>query len=157
MTKPRYQEVQAARIPRAQTPDGRARGVIIAGEALGVRAVIDTITPVVYQDWTLDPGADVSIAIAADHRVMVYAFQGAIEIGERELRDGQLAVLGAGEIVQLRASRPGRVLLLAGVPHREPVARYGPFVMNTEEELVQAIRDFQSGRMGEITRTAQVG
>jgi redox-sensitive bicupin YhaK (pirin superfamily) len=157
MTQPRYQEVQAARIPRAQTPDGRARGVIIAGEALGVRAVIDTITPIVYQDWTLDPGADVSIAIAPDHRVMVYAFEGVIEIGAREVREGQLAVLGAGEIVQLRASRPGRVLLLAGVPHREPVARYGPFVMNTEEELVQAIRDFQSGRMGEITRTAQVG
>jgi quercetin 2,3-dioxygenase len=157
MTKPRYQEVQAARIPRAQTPDGRARGVIIAGEALGVRAVIDTITPIVYQDWTLDPGAEVSIAIPADHRVMVYAFEGAIEIGAREVRDGQLAVLGAGEIVQLRASSQGRVLLLAGVPHREPVARYGPFVMNTEEELVQAIRDFQSGRMGEITRTAQIG
>jgi redox-sensitive bicupin YhaK (pirin superfamily) len=73
---------------------------------------------------------------------MVYAFEGAIEIGAREVRDGQLAVLGAGEIVQLRTSRPGRVLLLAGVSHREPVARYGPFVMNTEEELVQAIRDF---------------
>jgi redox-sensitive bicupin YhaK (pirin superfamily) len=157
MTKPRYQEVQAVGIPRAQTPDGRARGVIIAGEALGVRAVIDTITPIVYQDWTLDPGADVSIAIARDHRAMVYAFEGAVEIGGREVRDGQLAVLGDGDIVRLRASTSGRVLLLAGVPHQEPVARYGPFVMNTKDELVQAVRDFQSGRMGEITRTAQVG
>jgi quercetin 2,3-dioxygenase len=157
MTKPRYQEVQAARIPRAQTPDGRARGVIIAGEALGVRAVIDTITPIVYQDWTLDAGADVSIAIGREHRALVYAFQGALEIGGREIREGQLAVLGDGDTVRLRSSTSGRVLLLAGVPLREPVARYGPFVMNTEQELVQAVRDFQSGRMGEITRTAQVG
>ncbi len=157
MTKPRYQEVKAAGIPRAQSPDGRARGVIIAGEALGVRAVIDTITPIVYQDWTLDPGADVGIAIAPDHRAIVYAFEGAVEIGGREVREGQLAVLGEGDTVRLRASRSGRVLLLAGVPHREPVARHGPFVMNTHDELVQAVRDFQSGRMGEITRTAQVG
>ncbi len=157
MTKPRYQEVPAARIPRAQTPDGRARGVIIAGEALGVRAVIDTITPIVYQDWTLDPGADVSIAIAPEQRAMVYAFQGAVEIGGRAVRDGQLAILGDGDTVRLTASKAGRVLLLAGVPHREPVARYGPFVMNTERELMEAVRDFQSGRMGEITRTARIG
>ena len=66
-------------------------------------------------------------------------------------------MLGDGDTVRLRASRSARALLLAGVPHREPVARYGPFVMNTQDELVQAVRDFQSGRMGEITRTAQVG
>ncbi len=157
MTKPRYQEVQAAGIPRAQTPDGKARGVIIAGEALGVRAVIDTITPIVYQDWTLDAGGDVEIALAPEQRAVVYAFQGAVELGGREVRDGQLAVLGEGEVVRLRSTSGGRVLLLAGVPHREPVARYGPFVMNTEAELVQAVRDFQSGKMGEITRTAQIG
>jgi hypothetical protein len=71
---------------------------------------------------------------------------------------GQLAVLGPGDTVRLRAgTEPGRLLLLAGVPLREPVARYGPFVMNTEQEIVTAVRDFQSGRMGEITRTAKVG
>jgi redox-sensitive bicupin YhaK (pirin superfamily) len=157
MTKPRYQEVQASGIPRAQTADGLARGVIIAGEALGVRAVIDTLTPIVYQDWTLDAGADVSIAIAAEQRAMVYAFEGAVEIGGQQVRDGQLAVLGDGDVVRLRAAQAGRVLLLAGVPHREPVARYGPFVMNNAQELEQAFRDFRSGRMGEITRTAQIG
>ena len=75
----------------------------------------------------------------------------------REIRDGQLAVFGNGDLVRLRADGPGRLLLLAGAPLREPVARYGPFVMNTEQEIVAAIRDFQSGRMGEITRTAKVG
>ena len=88
---------------------------------------------------------------------MVYAFEGAVEIGERTVRDGELAILGDGEAVRLRSAEGGRILLLAGVPHREPVARYGPFVMNTERELEQAFRDFQSGRMGEITRTAQIG
>ena len=152
MTKPRYQEVQAARIPRVASPDGKAHGVIIAGEALGVRAVIDTYTPIVYQDWTLAPGGEVSIAISADHRAMVYAFEGAIEVAGQSIRDGQLAILGEGEVVRLQSAASGRALLLAGVPLREPVARYGPFVMNTEAELVQAVRDFQAGRMGEIAR-----
>ncbi len=74
------------------------------------------------------------------------------------MRDGHLALLGEGDAVRLLgADKPGRLLLLAGVPLNEPVARYGPFVMNSEEEIVQAVRDFQSGRMGEITRTASIG
>jgi quercetin 2,3-dioxygenase len=158
MTRPRYQEVSHQRIPGASTADGKARGKIIAGEALGVHAVIDTMTPIVYQDWTLDPGGDVTVPVPAGARALVYVFDGAIEIGERreEVPEGQLAVLGPGEAVRLRGGR-GRALLLAGAPLREPVARYGPFVMNTQQEIVDAIRDFQSGRMGEITRTAQVG
>jgi redox-sensitive bicupin YhaK (pirin superfamily) len=68
-----------------------------------------------------------------------------------------MALLGPGEAVRLRgAGQPGRLLLLAGVPLGEPVARYGPFVMNTEAEIIQAACDFQSGRMGEITRTADL-
>jgi redox-sensitive bicupin YhaK (pirin superfamily) len=68
-----------------------------------------------------------------------------------------MALLGEGDAVRFRgAAAGGRLLLLAGVPIREPVARYGPFVMNTQQELVEAVRDYQSGRMGEITRTAEV-
>jgi hypothetical protein len=76
----------------------------------------------------------------------------------REVRDGQMALLGPGDTARLRggAQAPGRLLLLAGVPIAEAVARYGPFVMNTQQELVEAVRDYQSGRMGEITRTAEV-
>ena len=159
MTRPRYQEVPAARIPEATTADGLARVRVVAGEALGARAVIDTHTPVVYQDWSLKNGADVTVAIPADHNAMVYVFEGSALIGDkgREIRDGQLAVLGPGDAVRLRgAAAGGRLLLLAGVPHGEPVAHHGPFVMNTREELVQAVRDFQSGKMGEITRSAEV-
>src|SRR5207245_2573046 len=76
----------------------------------------------------------------------------------RTIQEGQLAVLGTGDAVRLCANDvPGRLLLLAGIPLREPVARYGPFVMNTEQEILAAIRDYQSGRMGEITRTARIG
>jgi redox-sensitive bicupin YhaK (pirin superfamily) len=155
MTRPRYQEVPAERIPQAASPDGKARVHVVAGEALGARAVIDTHTPIVYQDWTLDAGADVSVAIPASQNALAYVFEGSARVGEREVREGQAAILGTGDEVRLRGG-PGRLLLLAGEPLRERVAHYGPFVMNNDEELLQAMRDFQSGRMGEITRTARV-
>lgn len=76
----------------------------------------------------------------------------------RTVKSGQLALLGEGDAVRLRgAPGSGRLLLLAGVPIGEPVARYGPFVMNTADELETAFRDYRTGRMGEITRTARVG
>jgi redox-sensitive bicupin YhaK (pirin superfamily) len=157
LSQPRYQEVAAARIPQAQTADGLARVKIIAGSALGVNAVIETHTPIVFQDWTLQRGADVTIDIAREQQVLAYVFDGAIEIEGRSVRDGQMAILGDGDAVRLTGGAGGRLLLLAGVPHREPVARYGPFVMSTEQELFEAFRDYQSGRMGEITRSARVG
>jgi hypothetical protein len=159
MMRPRYQEVPSAGIPTAATPDGKARVRVIAGEALGVRAVIDTRIPIVYQDWQLDEGADVLLPLAREEHAMAYVFQGGVLVGERgrEARDGQLALLGDGDAVRFRGvPGGGRLLLLAGTPLREPVARYGPFVMNTEAELRQAIADFRSGKMGEITRTAEV-
>lgn len=158
LTQPRYQEVSAAKIPEARTADGLARAKVIAGSALGVTALIETHTPIVFQDWTLEPGADVTIEIAADHQALAYVFEGAVTIEGREVRDGQMAILGDGDAVRLEgAAEAGRLLLLAGVPHREPVARYGPFVMTSERELIEAFHDYQSGRMGEITRTARVG
>jgi quercetin 2,3-dioxygenase len=158
MTQPRYQEVASAKIPTAQTADGLARVRVIAGEALGARAIIDTLTPIVYQDWSLEPGADVTLPLAAEQQALVYVFGGSARVGDQDspVADGQLALLTVGDSVRLRATEDARLLLLAGVPLKEPVARYGPFVMNTQQEIQQAFRDYQSGRMGEITRTAQV-
>src|ERR1700690_3872984 len=157
MTTPRYQEIPAARIPSAETPDGRVRVRVVAGEALGARAVIETHTPIVYQDWAIDDGGDVTTPLPRDHQALVYVFQGGILLGgeNRLVKDGQMAILGAGDSVRFRgAPGGGRLLLLAGVPLGEPVARYGPFVMNRQDEIADAVRDYQTGRMGEITRTA---
>jgi redox-sensitive bicupin YhaK (pirin superfamily) len=160
MSRPRYQEIPAAKIPTAATADGHARVRVIAGEALGVRAVIDTNTPIIYQDWSLDADGDVTVSVPRDHRALVYLFGGSVRVGDegKPVSDGQLAILGPGDTVRLRGASagPARLLLLAGVPLGEPVARYGPFVMNTEDEIMQAVRDFQTGRMGEITRTADL-
>ncbi len=159
MSQPRYQELGPANIPVATTDDGLASVRIIAGEALGVTASINTVTPIVYQDWTLRPGARVQVQVPADHQVVLYVFAGAIEVGASKVSvaDGQLSILGDGDWVGFSADQPARVLLLGGVPLREPVARYGPFVMNTEAELQQAFADYRSGRLGEITREARIG
>jgi redox-sensitive bicupin YhaK (pirin superfamily) len=159
MTRPRYQEYASRELPVAKSADGKATVRVIAGEALGARAVIETRTPIVLQDWTLQPGADVRVEVPRDLHAFVYVFEGSARVGAAgsEVREGQMAVLGPGTTVRLAgANGPGRLLLLAGAPIREPVARYGPFVMNTRDELIQAVDDFQSGKMGEITRTAQV-
>jgi redox-sensitive bicupin YhaK (pirin superfamily) len=135
---------------------------VVAGEALGARAVIETNTPIVFQDWSLHAGADVTVPLQRDHQALIYVFEGAVIAGSeaKTIREGQLALFGSGDSVRLRGSAQvnerGRLLLLAGVPIAEPVAHYGPFVMNTEQELVQAMRDYQAGRMGEITRTAKL-
>lgn len=160
MMQPRYQELPAAKLPRAQTEDGRARVILVAGEALGARAAIETQTPIVYQDWSLADGADVTLPLSPDHRALAYVFAGEVRLGDegRIARSGQLALLGDGDAVRMQgAPGGGRLLLLAGVPIGEPVARYGPFVMNTADELEAAFRDYRTGRMGEITRTARVG
>ncbi|HMI88922.1 MAG TPA: pirin family protein, partial [Polyangiaceae bacterium] len=160
MTTPRYQEVQAAKVPRARSEDGRAEVNVIAGSALGIRAVIETHTPIVFQDWKLESGADVTVEVKDEQRALVYVFEGTAQVGDAgaEVGEGRMGILGEGGAVRLRAApgRRARLLLLAGVPLAEPVARYGPFVMNTEQELLQAFQDFRSGKMGEITRTAQI-
>jgi len=154
---PRYQEVPAAGIPVGRSSDGLAEVRVVAGEALGARAVIETRTPIFFQDWTLRPGAQVTLPLPAEHQASAYLFGGEALVAGTPVRDGQLALLGPGDAVELGAPKaatlPARLLLLSGVPLREPVARYGPFVMNTPEEIHQAIVDFQAGRMGEIRRS----
>lgn len=160
LTQPRYQEVSSSEIPRAKSEDGLAEVRVVAGEAFGASAVINTHTPIIYQDFTMKPGGEFIERYPADHRLLLYVFRGAVEIGDErsKVEDGQLALLGEGESIRVRvpedADEDARFLLLGGVPMNEPVARYGPFVMNTKDELMQAFRDFESGKMGDITRSA---
>ena len=154
MTAPRYQEIEATRIPQAHSADGLARVRVIAGSALGVSARIDTHTPFVYQHWILQPGASVQQPLAADHNGLLYVFRGVVDAAGTALQDGQMGVMGAGDTIEFSvpetASGEAHLLLLGGVPLHEPVVQHGPFVMNTEAEINQAIRDYQLGRMGVI-------
>jgi redox-sensitive bicupin YhaK (pirin superfamily) len=154
MTAPRYQEVKAAQIPEAGSDDGLAKVRVIAGEALGVSARIDTHTPIVYLHWTLKPGAKVSQALPEDHNGLLFVFSGALDSAGVRLDDGQMGVLGNGDTVELSVPESAQgttgLLLLGGVPLNETVVQRGPFVMNTEAEIAQAVKDYQMGRMGEI-------
>lgn len=103
MVEPRYQEVRRSAIPTAQSEDGQASVVVVAGEALGVSAAIETHTPIWYQDWTLEPGAEVELPVPEDFTLAAYVFAGRARVGSpgRGLRDGQLARFGAGDRVLL--------------------------------------------------------
>ena len=155
MIAPRYQEIPSASIPVATSPDGTVRVKVIAGEALGVKAAIETRTPILYQHFTLQPGASIVHAVPRDYRVFAYALSGKGMYGEErhEIDARQMVVFNDdGDTVTLAAgAEPLEVLLLGGVPLKEPVVRYGPFVMNTEAEIRQAVLDYQAGRMGQIT------
>lgn len=151
--RPRYQEVKASRLPKAVTPDGLAKVTVIAGRALGVAATIETRTPILYQHWTLAPGAKVAQPIDVAMQAFAYVFKGSAMVAGREVKEGQLALLSEGDVVELSAlAESTELLLLAGQRLNEPLARYGPFVMNTEAELHEAVRDFQAGRLGQIER-----
>lgn len=155
MMAPRYQEVPASGIPVAEGAGGRARVRVIAGEAFGARAAIDTRTPIAYLHFSLGAGAEVVQPVPADHNAFAYVFAGEARFGpaDRTGADGELIMFGKeGEAVRMAAAAPAEVLLLTGQPLGEPVARYGPFVMNTRQELVQAFEDYQSGRFGRIGR-----
>jgi len=155
MMPPRYQDIQATQIPTAQTADGKVTVRVVAGEALGAKAVIDTRIPIMFLHYILEPGAQISQPVATDFNIFAYVFNGAGQFGSQAASSGQMVIFAPdGDEVSFAvptdATEPLEILLLGGVPIKEPVARYGPFVMNTEAEIYQAIEDYQSGKMGAI-------
>lgn len=157
MIAPRYQEIPAASIPTAVSDDGLVTARVIAGEALGARAVTSTRTPVIYLHFTIKPGGVVRQSVTGEYNAFAYIIDGAGLFGAENERagDGQMVLFAQdGDEVRIEnpedADAPLEVLLIAGVPLNEPVARYGPFVMNTEAEIRQAIEDYRTGRMGAI-------
>jgi quercetin 2,3-dioxygenase len=159
MVAPRYQDIEAEQVKLASSPDGGALVRVIAGEVAGLRGPGITHTPIALVHATLQPGARLELPWDPAFNCLVYAFAGSGAVGPEAtaLGAGQLAVLGPGEVVELvadpeQSSRHGtfEALILGGTPLREPVAAYGPFVMNTEAEIRQAFEDFEAGRLGTI-------
>lgn len=151
MTQPRYQEFAPDRIPQVQPAQGVNVKVIAGrvGEVAG--PIVQPATEPVYLDIELAPGAAWRHALPEGHNAFAYMFEGDGTVGEgeavRALASQELGVLIGGPVFQLRAGESGaRAILVAGAPLREPVARYGPFVMNTKQEVMQAFVDFQEGR-----------
>lgn len=156
MNPPRYQEVPANNIPATQSKDGKTRVLVIAGEAMGLSAVIDTYIPITYLHYTLLPGARHSQSLPAKCNAFVYVINGNVQVGAEKtvVREGQMVQLGSGDCVTIQVDKSEDqkcdLIILAGEPVNEPIARHGPFVMNTETEIKQAIRDYQEGKMGVI-------
>ena len=157
MTKPRYQEIPHAQIPQSTSEDGLVTVRVIAGEAMGQHAVIETHTPIMYLHYSIEPGGVVTQPLPAEYNAFAYLIDGAGLFGGASERanDGQMVMFAQdGELIRIEnpADAQSRldVLLIAGVPLNEPVTRYGPFVMNTEGEIRQAFEDFARGRMGAI-------
>jgi hypothetical protein len=150
MTAPRYQEISPPEIPSVSLPNG-ASAKVIAGELAGVRGPINGIaTAPLMLDIALPADGTATVPVPTGHTAFLYPFVGAIALGESPDRigHGNLVVLGAGDAVRVTAAPGGdsRVLLVAGRPLAEPMARYGPFVMNTPQEIRQAAIDYQAGR-----------
>jgi redox-sensitive bicupin YhaK (pirin superfamily) len=147
MSDPAYQEFGASAIPEAAGEGARVR--VLAGEYGGRQGVIrDPDTEVVYLDVALDAGTKFRLPLPASHNAFVYVFEGDAETVGQAMPRHSLAVLGEGDEVDLGAGPQGaRFILVAGKPIGEPVAQYGPFVMNTREEIEQAIADYKAGRL----------
>ena len=146
MTPPRYQDIPATDVPEVSAGDGVTVRVI-AGELAGtVGPVSGVATDPRYFDVRAPQGKALSIPLPKSHNAFIYVYEGALAISGTEVSQGQIALLGKGEEVAFTATGDARALVVAGRPLNEPVARYGPFVMNTDAEIRQAVIDFQSGR-----------
>jgi len=157
MAKPRYQEIPSSGIPQATSADGLVAVKVIAGEALGQNAVIETHTPIIYLHYRIKAGGVVTQRVPQGYNAFAYLVEGEGSFGTERFRakDGQMVLFSQdGDEVRIENAADVKttldLLLIAGIPLNEPIARYGPFVMNTEEEIHQAIEDYRRGRMGTI-------
>lgn len=151
MIQPRYQDTTSARIPVARNAEGTVAAKVIAGDALGIKGVIDTRIPILYLHLTLEPGAEHTQEAPRSENALAFVIEG--EGRFADTKAGQYGVVvfdRGGDLVRISnpATKPLSLLLIAGEPIGEPVARYGPFVMNSRDELQQAVEDFRQGRMG---------
>ncbi|MFC7276894.1 pirin family protein [Paractinoplanes rhizophilus] len=159
MITPKYQDIRGRESALITTPDGGSLIRIIAGSIDGHAGPGSTFTPINLAHVTLQPGAQLDLPWQPDYNALVYVLAGRGTVGaeKRPIQIGQLAVFGAGDAIRVTADAAQdsnipamELFVMGGQPIREPVAHYGPFVMNTKEELAQAFEDFQKGRLGVV-------
>ncbi|MFB9236831.1 pirin family protein [Plantactinospora siamensis] len=159
LNPPRYQDIRGKEAALLTTADGGALLRVIAGEIAGHRGPGSTHTPITISHVTVQPGAQVDLPWRPDFNALVYVLAGRGTVGtdRRPVHTGQLAVYGPGDVIRFAAeasqdaNTPALELyVMGGQPIREPVAHYGPFVMNTRAELIQAFEDYQAGRFGVV-------
>ena len=161
---PQYQDIDARSVVLLASEDGGAVVRLIAGDLANHRGPGSTRTPITYAHASVSPGARLQVPWRPDFNALVYILAGRGSVGadHRPIQEGQLAVMGKGDIVTIfgdpeqdSRSPSLEALLLGGKPIKEPVSWYGPFVMNTHDEIIQAIQDYQAGRMGHIPAKRQ--
>jgi quercetin 2,3-dioxygenase len=159
---PHYQDLRATEAALVSSPDGGALVRVIAGEVAGQRGPGSTFTPMAMVHATISPGAELELPWRPDFNALVYVLAGRGTVGSerRPIAHPQLAVFGSGDTIRVSADAEQEsrhpnleVLLLGGQPIREPVVHYGPFVMNTRAEILQALEDYQAGKLGQIPAT----
>jgi redox-sensitive bicupin YhaK (pirin superfamily) len=158
-TPPQYQDIEADQVTLLASDDGGAVVRLIAGDLAGLGGPGTTRTPIAYAHASVSAGARLEVPWRKEFNALVYvlAGRGTVGVEGKPIAEGQLAVFGAGDalLIQADAGQDSRsplleILLLGGRPIREDIAWYGPFVMNTRDEIIQAIEDYQAGRMGSI-------
>lgn len=158
MSSPHYQDIPSSKIPVVKIQDGKGSVRVIAGKAFGAQSTIETKIPILYLHFTLEPGSkEVMQPVSDIFNAFAYIISGDGYFGKdkRHARGEQMVIFNTdGKDITIKAAENAKenleVLLIAGKPINEPIARYGPFVMNTKEEIYEAIRDYQSGQLGTI-------
>jgi redox-sensitive bicupin YhaK (pirin superfamily) len=153
MSKPGYQTLVTDDIPSVDLGGGAGRLRVIAGEFRGVKGPATTFSPIHLYDLRLAAGHQVELSLPEGFNTSVFVLHGEVLVnGSQSVREVEIALFGQkGERLSLDAKSDATILVLSGEPIDEPIARYGPFVMNTQAELVQAVNDYRAGRMGHLS------
>ena len=153
MSAPRYQTILNTDIPKVELEGGAGRLRVIAGTAQGQKGPAHTVTPIELYDLKLAASHRAELHLQDGHNTSVFVVQGLVSVnGSRDAGEAELFVCRRnGSLVTIEAKLDSRILLMSGEPIDEPIARHGPFVMNTKAELVQAVNDYQAGKMGHLS------
>jgi hypothetical protein len=152
MSPPRYQAILDKQIPAIKLPDGQSTVRVIAGEYAGVPGPTNTFTPIHVWDLDLNIAQPIELEIPTGYTTLLVVLKGAVQTGAETIAEAEVGVFErSGQTLRIDRAPGTRALLLCGQPIGEPIVGYGPFVMNTREEIQQAMQDYQSGKMGHLS------